>query len=41
MIRCGMQGISPPVPRSEVDFDPGAKLHVAGKWHYIRFVNYS
>ncbi len=25
------QGISPPVARSEADFDPGAKYHVAGK----------
>lgn len=36
-----IQGIVPPVKRSEEDFDPGAKYHVAGDVEYIRyFVSY-
>jgi peptidyl-dipeptidase A len=31
------QGISPPVPRSEDDFDPGAKYHVPGNTPYTRY----
>lgn len=30
------QGISPPVRRSEKDFDPGAKYHVANSVEYLR-----
>lgn len=40
-LRCQYQGISPPVPRSENDFDPGAKYHIPGNTPYIRyFVSY-
>jgi peptidyl-dipeptidase A len=31
------QGIAPPVPRSEKDFDPGAKYHVPGGVPYTRY----
>jgi peptidyl-dipeptidase A len=31
------QGIAPPVPRSEADFDPGAKYHVAAGVPYARY----
>lgn len=31
------QGISPPLARSEDDFDPGAKYHVAGNTPYTRY----
>jgi peptidyl-dipeptidase A len=31
------QGIMPPVPRSEVDFDPGAKFHIPGNTPYARY----
>ena len=31
------QGVAPPVPRSEADFDPGAKYHVAGNVPYARY----
>lgn len=34
--RCKYQGIYPPVPRKEDDFDPGAKFHVAANVAYIR-----
>ncbi|XP_049845711.1 angiotensin-converting enzyme-like [Schistocerca gregaria] len=30
-------GITPPVPRSEADFDPGAKYHIANNVPYIRY----
>ncbi len=30
-------GVSPPVVRSETDFDPGAKFHVAAQYTYIRY----
>ena len=30
------QGIRSPVMRSEVDFDPGAKYHIAANVEYIR-----
>ncbi|XP_052805713.1 angiotensin-converting enzyme-like [Mya arenaria] len=40
-LRCQYQGISPPVERSEDDFDPGAKYHIASNTPYIRyFVSY-
>ena len=31
------QGIAPPVARSEVDFDPGAKYHIPGNTPYTRY----
>jgi peptidyl-dipeptidase A len=31
------QGVSPPVPRSEEDFDPGAKYHIPGNTPYARY----
>jgi peptidyl-dipeptidase A len=31
------QGVFPPVPRSEADFDPGAKYHVPGNTPYTRY----
>lgn len=31
------QGIAPPVPRSEADFDPGAKYHVPANVPYTRY----
>ena len=37
-LRQKYQGIKPPVPRSEDDFDPGAKYHIPGDTPYIRFV---
>ena len=29
--------MAPPVPRSEADFDPGAKYHVAANYPYMRY----
>ena len=37
-LRRKYQGIKPPVPRSEADFDPGAKYHIPGDTPYIRSV---
>ncbi|MBV6417875.1 MAG: hypothetical protein CMLOHMNK_02651 [Steroidobacteraceae bacterium] len=31
------QGIAPPVPRTEADFDPGSKYHVPGNTPYTRY----
>jgi peptidyl-dipeptidase A len=31
------QGVSAPVPRSEEDFDPGAKYHIPGNTPYTRY----
>lgn len=31
------QGVAPPAPRSEADFDPGAKYHVAANVPYSRY----
>jgi peptidyl-dipeptidase A len=31
------QGVAPPVARTEVDFDPGAKYHVPGNTSYTRY----
>ena len=31
------QGITPPVERSEADFDPGAKFHIPGNTPYARY----
>ena len=36
-LRAKYQGIAPPVARSEADFDPGAKYHVAGNVPYARY----
>jgi peptidyl-dipeptidase A len=36
-LRRKRQGIAPPVPRSEADFDPGAKYHVPGNVPYARY----
>jgi len=36
-LRREYQGVAPPVPRSEADFDPGAKYHVAGNVPYARY----
>ncbi|MFT4045962.1 MAG: M2 family metallopeptidase [Solimonas sp.] len=32
------QGVSAPVPRSEDDFDPGAKFNIPGNTPYVRFL---
>ncbi|XP_028414004.1 angiotensin-converting enzyme-like [Dendronephthya gigantea] len=40
-LRRKYQGIKPPVPRSEDDFDPGAKYHIPSDTPYIRyFISY-
>jgi peptidyl-dipeptidase A len=36
-LRLKYQGVAPPVPRSEEDFDPGAKYHVAANVPYTRY----
>jgi peptidyl-dipeptidase A len=36
-LRAKYQGIAPPVARSEADFDPGAKYHVAANVPYMRY----
>jgi peptidyl-dipeptidase A len=36
-LRLKYQGIAPPVARSEADFDPGAKYHVAANVPYTRY----
>ena len=36
-LRLKYQGIAPPGPRSESDFDPGAKYHVAANVPYMRY----
>jgi len=36
-LRTQYQGIAPPVPRSEADFDPGAKYHVPANTPYARY----
>lgn len=36
-LRLKYQGIAPPGPRSEADFDPGAKYHVASNTPYTRY----
>ena len=35
-LRLKYQGVTPPVNRSEHDFDPGAKYHVPANTPYIR-----
>lgn len=36
-LRRRYQGVAPPVPRSEADFDPGAKFHIPGNTPYTRY----
>jgi peptidyl-dipeptidase A len=36
-LRLKYQGVAPPVARSEADFDPGAKYHVAANVPYTRY----
>lgn len=36
-LRRKYQGVAPPVERTEADFDPGAKYHVAGNVPYARY----
>ena len=36
-LRLQYQGVAPPVPRSEADFDPGAKYHVPANYPYARY----
>lgn len=36
-LRLKYQGVSPPVLRSEADFDPGAKYHIPAGVEYIRY----
>ncbi len=36
-LRAKYQGLAPPVARSEADFDPGAKYHVASSTPYARY----
>jgi peptidyl-dipeptidase A len=36
-LRAHYQGVSPPVPRTSEDFDPGAKFHVASSTPYMRY----
>jgi peptidyl-dipeptidase A len=36
-LRQKYQGIAPPAPRGEADFDPGAKYHVAANVPYMRY----
>jgi peptidyl-dipeptidase A len=36
-LKAKYQGVAPPVERSEADFDPGAKYHVAGNVPYVRY----
>ena len=35
-LRMHYQGVMAPVPRTEKDFDPGAKFHVGANYPYIR-----
>ncbi len=34
--RMKYQGLCPPVPRTEEDFDPGAKFHIPANVPYVR-----
>jgi len=36
-VRRKFQGVGPPVPRSEQDFDPGAKYHIPANTPYMRY----
>lgn len=35
-LREDIQGLEPPVPRTEADFDPGCKYHIPNTTPYIR-----
>lgn len=35
-VRLKYQGLCPPVPRTEDDFDPGAKFHISASVPYLR-----
>ncbi|MEO6579705.1 MAG: M2 family metallopeptidase [Sphingomicrobium sp.] len=37
-LRQQYQGITPPVPRTEADFDPGAKFHIPANTPYARYL---
>src|SRR5579864_726806 len=36
-LKAKYQGVAPPVERSEADFDPGAKYHIASNTPYVRY----
>ncbi|XP_060996760.1 angiotensin-converting enzyme-like protein Ace3 [Dama dama] len=36
-LRLKYQGLCPPIPRTEEDFDPGAKFHISASLPYIRY----
>jgi peptidyl-dipeptidase A len=36
-LKAKYQGVAPPVERSEEDFDPGAKYHIASNTPYVRY----
>ncbi len=36
-LRADYQGVSPPIARTEEDFDPGAKYHIPGNTPYTRY----
>jgi peptidyl-dipeptidase A len=36
-LRLKYQGVAPPVPRGEQDFDPGAKYHVPANYPYVSY----
>jgi peptidyl-dipeptidase A len=36
-LKARYQGVAPPQPRTESDFDPGAKFHVAASTPYVRY----
>jgi peptidyl-dipeptidase A len=36
-LRLKYQGVAPPMPRSEQDFDPGAKYHVPANYPYVSY----
>ena len=36
-LKAKYQGVAPPVGRSEADFDPGAKYHIASNTPYVRY----
>src|SRR5260370_28871338 len=36
-LKAKYQGVAPPVERSEADFDPGAKYHIASNTPYARY----
>jgi peptidyl-dipeptidase A len=36
-LRLKYQGVAPPLPRSEQDFDPGAKYHVPASYPYVSY----